>query len=103
MRYIDIHLTDGRTLQLPCLCFTHQIGGVAFEFALHALPGHAGKVLTFVATGRKVCDVPAGLAHPRYEMARARGALNRLIRKLGAARMRAVLTAGRHEANRRSA
>ncbi|MGF6599816.1 hypothetical protein P3T23_004550 [Paraburkholderia sp. GAS448] len=99
--YFQMNIKDGTAagerVRTACRRFSHTIGGQKFWFALHAVEGRTCKVISHVASGRKVCDSLAGFTNVSYskhdELAIARQSLDRLAGSAGAARMRSVLSA----------
>ncbi|WP_186276557.1 hypothetical protein [Burkholderia gladioli] len=73
--------------------FAHYIENIQFRFVVTQIPGAAEVVLTHRNSGRRVCAVPhvsIQAAAGDYVVA-ARGELEKVIERAGAARVRSVL------------
>lgn len=87
---------NGRTIiAFQLATFAHYIENIQFRFVVTQIPGAAEVVLTHRNSGRRVCAVPhisIQAAAGDYVVA-ARGELEKVIERAGAARVRSVLAA----------
>lgn len=96
--HFNMHVNDGtpegKRVKTECRRFSHYVGGVRFWFALHKV--RTCNVISHVVSGKKVCDSQAGYTSMNYakhdELAIARRSLDQLCEKVGADRVRCVLT-----------
>lgn len=83
----------GERVDVPGRYFSHYIAGIQFWFALHDALDHVAKSITHADSGMRVCLLgPTSiLAALGDEMLAARSELDRVIDRVGAARLRSVM------------
>jgi hypothetical protein len=97
MAFFQLRHADGSQIKTECRRFSHYIGGVRYWFALHQTPGRATQTVSHYKSGAKVCDSSLSYTLMNYkrrdELDVARSALDSLVKRAGADRVRQVLDA----------
>jgi hypothetical protein len=100
MKTITLRLQDGSTKTVEKFAaFNYEIGGQSFRFCVTESLDTVGKCITHEVSGLKVCPLSVGasylpaFAHLGTDEARAMVALEQLIDRHGAARIRSVISA----------
>ena len=93
MATLKITLTDGTIKEIEGRRFSHYVANVRFWFFLHKSLTGFGLTVTHVDSGKRVLEVPhhIQMACLGDDKAAAKMALDKLIEKAGAARVRSVL------------
>lgn len=101
MALFNIQLADGSVMTTTCRRVRATVDGKAFWFAIHQFPGKVPKSLSHIASGKRVCDLPTGVAFAMQrrpdEREMALEALAAVAQRVGAARMRETLEAAERE------
>lgn len=86
-------MADGAKLETEGRRFSHYVGPYQFWFFLHKAPGRVGMVVSHYDSGKRVLDVPHHMiaACCNDTKSAAKMALDKLIERAGAERVRSVL------------
>lgn len=93
MAKLKITLQSGEPLELEGRRFSHYVANIRFWFFLHKTVNGFGLSITHCDSGKRVCEVPRHMvaACCNDTKAAAKMALDKLIEKAGAERVRSVL------------
>ncbi|GHD03405.1 hypothetical protein GCM10007320_63420 [Pseudorhodoferax aquiterrae] len=101
MALFNIQLADGSVMTTTCRRVRATVDGKAFWFAIHQFPGRVPKSISHIASGKRVCDLPTGVAFAMHrrpdEREMAMEALAAVAQRVGPARMRETLEAAERE------
>ncbi|CAN7761486.1 hypothetical protein LJR039_007119 [Pseudorhodoferax sp. LjRoot39] len=101
MALFNIQLADGSVMTSTCRRVRATVDGKAFWFAIHQSPGKVPKSISHIASGKRVCDLPTGVAFAMHrrpdEREMALEALAAVAQRVGPARMREALEAAERE------
>lgn len=97
MALFDMQLADGSVVTTTCRRVRATVDGKAFWFAVHQFPGKVPKSISHIASGKRICDLPTGVAFAMHrrpdEREMALEALAAFAQRVGPARMREALEA----------
>lgn len=93
MAKLKITLASGESLEIEGHRFSHYVGPYRFWFFLHKTINGVGLSVTHCDSGKRVCEVPHHFQAACVEdsKAAAKMALDKLIERAGAERVRSVL------------
>lgn len=96
MAKLKITMQSGEVLEVTGRRFSHYVGPYRFWFFLHKSVDAHGFGVTHYDSGKRVLQIPANsvLACLGDEKAAAKMELDKLVERVGAERMRSVLSAG---------
>jgi len=96
MQTFQMHLIDGTKVKTECRRFSHYVGAYRYWFALHQERGDAVPTVSHFESGKRVClsKIGAIVNYSRTdELTAARQAIDALVDKVGAQKVRSVLAA----------
>lgn len=97
---LKLTMQDGSIVEVEARKFSHYIGGARYWFAYHKGTDIFGQVVTHLDSGKRVCEVPALYAAACLSdtKAAAKMAIDKLVERVGADKVKSVLNAAKKAA-----